>query len=237
MTLGETKNAAWPPAVPLTTYGPGHYKVTATATAPAKFDGGATTKVFEGDLAGVKNDASCITKDAIAVATTTDASCGVAGTLVLGAPTNAMWGTPVYDGLKYTVTATATKGHAFADGQTTQTSTGTLQAALPSTDAKCVVKDASATLTTTAAACGVAGTLTLGTTSNAKWGTPVYDGLKYTVTATATTGHVFADGHATQKFTGTLPAALSSTDGSVRGQGCVRPQPPRPRPAATSPER
>jgi hypothetical protein len=211
MTLGEAKNAAWPPAVPLTTFGPGHYKVTATATAPAQFDGGATTMVFEGDLAGVKDDASCITKDAIAVATTTDASCGVAGTLDLGVPTNAVWGTPVYDGLKYTVTATATKGHVFADGQTTQTFTGPLPAALSSTDAACVVKDASASAAATTASCDVAGTLKLGATSNATWGTPVYTGSDYSVVATADPGHVFKDGLTTQTFTGTLPAVLDST--------------------------
>ncbi|MEO7005388.1 MAG: hypothetical protein ABI275_05485 [Terrimesophilobacter sp.] len=212
MTLGDIKNATWPPAVPLITHGPGHYKVTATAEAPATFEHGATTAVFEGDLAGVKDDVSCVTKDATAAASTTAASCGVAGTVVLGATSNATWGTPVYDGLNYTVTATALPKHQFADGQPTMKFTGTLASALPSSDAACVVKDATAVASTTAASCDVTGTLTLGATSNAKWGTPVYTGANYSVVATADPGHVFVDGQATKTFTGTLPTALDSDD-------------------------
>ena len=72
------------------------------------------------------------------------------------------------------------------------------------------MRTASAAATT--ASCDVAGTLKLGATSNATWGTPVYTGSDYSVVATADPGHVFTDGQTTKTFTGTLPAVLDSTD-------------------------
>ena len=76
----------------------------------------------------------------------------------------------------------------------------------------CQVKDATATISFTAPTCDTAQTLVLNTPVNATWSDPVYgkDGngrTTFSVTATATDHHVFADGSATKSFTGTLLAA------------------------------
>jgi len=77
--------------------------------------------------------------DAKAELSTTPAACGVAGTLVLGEVRNAEWGTPTATTgpADYSVTATATEGHTFADGKTTLTLTGTLEGALDTAVAPC----------------------------------------------------------------------------------------------------
>ena len=70
--------------------------------------------------------------------------------------------------------------------------------------------DASAVLTVAPATCDVDGALILGDVKNANWGTPtttVGPG-QYAVTATATTGHTFADGKTAKSFAGTLDGRL-----------------------------
>jgi hypothetical protein len=76
---------------------------------------------------------------------TTPAACGVAGTLVLGAVKNAEWGTPTATTgpANYSVTATATEGHVFGDGEPSMTLTGTLEGALDTTVAPCATPPAS----------------------------------------------------------------------------------------------
>jgi hypothetical protein len=64
----------------------------------------------------------------------------------------------------------------------------------------------------------ILGTLALGTLFNASWGTPDYNGLHYSVVATADSGHKFANAsnvshnNSIETFTGTLASKLSSTD-------------------------
>ncbi|MBG6107951.1 hypothetical protein IWX88_001588, partial [Frigoribacterium sp. CG_9.8] len=74
-------------------------------------------------------------QDASASVSTVPPTCGAGEQLVLGTPVNAVWG-PVTDA--YSVTATATEGHAFVGGELTQTFSGSLAAQLSSTDPRCV---------------------------------------------------------------------------------------------------
>jgi hypothetical protein len=85
-------------------------------------------------------DAPPVVSDATAVLTTNPATCDTNGTLVLGGVKNATWGTPTRTAGPgaYSVTATAAKSHAFADGKTTRTFTGTLEGTLPADKAPCV---------------------------------------------------------------------------------------------------
>jgi hypothetical protein len=75
-----------------------------------------------------------------------------------------------------------------------------------------VVADAAADLTTTPPTCDTDGALVLGAPQNATWGIPsaVTGPGQYAVTATATAGHVFADGTATKSFSGTLDGRLDA---------------------------
>jgi hypothetical protein len=72
------------------------------------------------------------TPDAAADLLVAPATCDTYGSLVLGNVTNAAWGTPtaLHGPAQYSVVATATKGHTFADGATTKTFTGVLEGAL-----------------------------------------------------------------------------------------------------------
>lgn len=74
------------------------------------------------------NKCNVVAKDASASVSTTPPTCDVAEKLVLGQTTNATWGTPTRTTGpgSYSVTATATSGHAFGDGSSTKSFTGTL---------------------------------------------------------------------------------------------------------------
>ena len=78
-------------------------------------------------------------KDATAAVSTTPATCSTPETLVLGAIANATWGTPTRTTGpgSYSVTATATAGHAFSNGSTTKVFGGTLADVLSPTSAGC----------------------------------------------------------------------------------------------------
>lgn len=91
-----------------------------------------------GDIKLPGNCVKTIKADASASVNTTSPTCDVAGTLVLGAVTNATWGEIAYSGagnLHYSVVATAVDGHKFPAGVgvssngKTQTFTGDLRAA------------------------------------------------------------------------------------------------------------
>lgn len=75
-----------------------------------------------------------------------------------------------------------------------------------------IPKDASAVVAITPATCDSAETLNLISTVNATWGSPTgaTGPGTYSVTATATTGHVFDDGSKTKTFTGPLLGTDSS---------------------------
>ncbi|WP_309620446.1 hypothetical protein [Salinibacterium sp.] len=81
-------------------------------------------------------------------------------------------------------------------------------------------EDAVAEISTTAATCDVAAALILGRIDNASWGDIARDGDNYSVTATASEGHVFAagmgvsDDGSTQTFEGVL-------DRQQTGEECV----------------
>ncbi|WP_418061439.1 class F sortase [Pimelobacter simplex] len=81
-------------------------------------------------------------------------------------------------------------------------------------------RDATAAVSTTPPTCDTAETLVLGRTANATWGTPTRTTGPgaYSVVATATDGHVFADGARTRTFTGALADRRS-------GQECAGPAP------------
>lgn len=84
---------------------------------------------------------------------------------------------------------------------------------------------AAAAPTIVAATCSTGQTLTLGSVTNATWGT-VTGGTgpgSYSVTATATSGHTFADGSTTKTFTGSLAGTLSATDALPTPAGCGLP--------------
>ncbi|MEQ1735039.1 MAG: hypothetical protein ABL886_01250, partial [Rhodoglobus sp.] len=69
--------------------------------------------------------------------------------------------------------------------------------------------DAVASVTVIPPTCSAAAQLTLNTPTFATWGSVTG---AYSVTATATAGHTFADGNSTQTFTGVLAAQLSDTN-------------------------
>jgi len=103
------------------------------------------------------------------------------------------------------------------------------------------VKDASATLHTTPATCTAVGTLVLDTVVNATWSTPTatQGPAAYSVTATATRGHLFDDGTAKRVFTGSLPGALdAASPACASGPVVVVPPrtPPRPPVKVTPPK-
>lgn len=80
----------------------------------------------------VQNDATA------SAPTTTDPTCDAASTVVLGKAVDATWGKITYTGADsrdFSVTATATGNHKFADGTSTKTFTGTLMAAKTCTSA------------------------------------------------------------------------------------------------------
>ena len=71
-------------------------------------------------------------------------------------------------------------------------------------------KDAIATLAVTPADCDTSGTLVLGDSKNATWGVPTATTgpADYSVTATAVSGHAFADGKRSKTFTGAIEGKL-----------------------------
>ncbi|MBN9151955.1 MAG: hypothetical protein J0H56_11140 [Micrococcales bacterium] len=78
-------------------------------------------------------------KDATAVISITPATCSTAEVLVLGAISNATWGTPTLTTGPgtYSVTATANAGHAFSNGSSTMVFGGTLAGVLSPTSQAC----------------------------------------------------------------------------------------------------
>lgn len=104
------------------------------------------------------------------------------------------------------------------------------------------VKDSTATLHTTPATCTAGGALVLDSAVNATWSTPTgtQGPATYSVTATATRGHLFDDGKSTRVFTGSLPGALDAASAACAlptGPVVVPPRtPPRPPVHVTPPK-
>jgi LPXTG-motif cell wall-anchored protein len=140
------------------------------------------------------------------------ATCDAAGYVIGIDAVNATFGTATYDAGQYTIVATATGVATFAAGPgvsddgKTKTFTGAYEA-----QKDCV---ASAAVSFGDPSCFLPGALVLGDTVHATFGVPVYDGLKYTVVATAEDGYKFAPGEnvsddgSKKTFTGNLPAPV-----------------------------
>jgi hypothetical protein len=131
LILRHAVNASW--GAPTRTAGPGHFEVTATAEKGAKFRGGASTRTFEGHLAGELTGPECDDGHhhhdmARAKLSVTEATCDAPAELVLGKTVNATWGTPTRtEGPgHFEVTATAEDGAKFRGGATTRTFEGYL---------------------------------------------------------------------------------------------------------------
>lgn len=100
----------------------------------------------------------------------------------------------------------------------------------------CLPKDATAALHTTAPSCTSASTLVLDAIVNAKWSTPTQTTGPgtYSVTATATSGHLFDDGTAKRVFTGQLAAPLDSASAECTPrQAPAAPKPQKPAPVVS----
>ena len=145
LILGTVTNATW--STPTATTGPADYSVTATATTGHVFEGNEPTKTFTGTLADKlpAGEAPCYVpppaiEDAAATVTVSAPTCTRGAELVLGVATNSTWSTPTATTgpADYSVTATATTGHAFAGNEPTKTFTGTLADKLPAGVAPCV---------------------------------------------------------------------------------------------------
>lgn len=130
----------------------------------------------------------------------------------------------------------STKPHAWrvaidaSDNAYDRTITGSSTACAPA-----LPKDAAAAARITIPSCTAAGTLVLEGLANATWSSTraVTGPARYSVTATAATGHLFDDGKPTRVFTGTVPGALPTTDAAC----AAPPLPPRPEPAVTTADR
>ena len=146
LVLGTATNATW--GTPTATTGPGNYSVTATADSGHVFDDTLPTRTFEGALAGKlpADQAPCYVppttvEDASAAVTVSQATCTSPEKLVLGVATNAVWGEPTgaTGPADYSVTATATTGHAFEGNKSDKLFEGTLADKLPADKAPCLV--------------------------------------------------------------------------------------------------
>jgi hypothetical protein len=153
--------------------------------------------------------------DAAAALTVTPESCLSGQTVVLGAVTNATWGTITYPTkTSYSVTATAVAGHKFSDGKATKVFTGALKAQVTG-DACLTSVTVKPLVSVTAPTCSAAGSLVIpaqtgviftGGTNGAGPGT-------YTVVASAASGYKLT---APYSVTVTVP-------GKVTGDACLIP--------------
>jgi len=96
---------------------------------------------YDRTVTGESEPCDTIPGDAAAAVTSTLPTCTEPGRLVLESATNASWSTPTLtEGPgEYSVTATATDGHAFDDGLTTREFTGTLPDVLDAESTECQV--------------------------------------------------------------------------------------------------
>jgi hypothetical protein len=212
--------------------GPKPYSSTATATHGHTFSNGDTSKKFAGELAGplgyqhTDPSAPCYqtVDDAAASVSVSQPNCTVPAVLHLTG-TNVTW-SGTEDGAtgpkSYSSTATATAGHTFKNGDTSEKFAGELAGPLgyqhtdPSAPCYQPVDDAAAAASVSAATCVAPATLTL-TGQNVTW-TGTKDGTQgpasYKSTAKATPGHTFSNGHTTKHFKGELagPIGYQNTD-------------------------
>ncbi|KAB2812963.1 class F sortase [Pimelobacter simplex] len=213
LVLGGTANATW--GTPTRTTGPGAYSVVATATDGHVFADGARTRTFTGSLADRRSGQEC----AGPVPADERQTRPVAGTPDCGPRMVTSW----------TEERTRSYGWSAAEGRyvpgawSTWTKVAGSERTAPATDEQCppaATPDATAAVSTTPPTCDTAETLVLGGTANATWGTPTRTTGPgaYSVVATATDGHVFADGARTRTFTGALADRRS-------GQECAGPAP------------
>jgi hypothetical protein len=146
------------------------------------------------------------------------ATCDAPEQLVLGATSNASFGTDTdASALGYDVVATADAGAEFAGGDPTKSFAGTLDDVLDPSDPACEDDEplvATAEVSFVPATCDAPEQLVLGATSNASFGGDTdASALGYDVVATADAGAEFADGDpATKSFVGTLDDVLDPSD-------------------------
>jgi hypothetical protein len=147
------------------------------------------------------------------------ATCDAPEQLVLGATSNASFGTDTdASALGYNVVATADVGSEFADGDpATKSFVGTLDDVLDPSDPACYSAEplvATAEVSFVPATCDAPEQLVLGATSNASFGGDTdASALGFDVVATADAGAEFADGDpATKSFVGTLDDVLDPSD-------------------------
>lgn len=97
-------------------------------------------------------------------------------------------------------------------------------------------RDAAAAVSTTPSTCTIPSGLVLGTITNASWSTPTLTTGpgEYSVTATATAGHLFDDGSPTSVFTGILPDLLDPTLAECQPDEVPVVVPPQPQPTEVS---
>ena len=218
---GATVNATFAAAV---YSGPGNvnYSITATAIDGAKFPAGAgvngdgTKKTFTGVRPAQLSTDQCVASAAVKLI---DPTCDAPGSVVGINPMNATFGAPQYNGLNYTITATATGSAKFAAGDgvsmdgKTKTFTGQVQAQLPAS--QCA---ASADVSVKPATCEASGYVVGINPVNATFAAPTYDNGTYTIVATATGIAKFAAGDGvsqngkTKTFTGPYQSKLSPAD-------------------------
>jgi hypothetical protein len=176
----------------------------AVADANHAFPGNKATLTVDYTKPTTVDKTTCYPKDATASATiATAATCTTAGTVDFNSGlVNATWqdANDISDGLR---TAVATTGHLFSNGQNTEDVKYTFPAQLTNCDATATVSAG------TAATCAAPGTVTFDNPVNATWddAADVTDGSR---TATATTGHLFANGTSTATVTYTIPSQLTN---------------------------
>lgn len=185
----------------------------ASATASLAWGDGATSDPI-GSLSFTEG---CVTTpptvaDATASVSVSPATCEAPGSATF-AIENATWddASDTTDGSR---TATAADGHVFADGASVTTVTYAIPPQLDADSPDCATADASASAAVTPATCAAPGAATF-TIANATWddATDTTDGSR---TATAASGHRFADGSSVATVTYAIPAQLDPRSATCR---------------------
>jgi hypothetical protein len=206
--------------------GPKAYNSTATATKGHTFSDGDTSKRFNGRLAGplhyqnTNPHAPCYkpVDDAVAAASVSAPTCVAPATLTLTGQ-NVTW-TGTKNGAQgpasYDSTATATAGHAFQNGDTSQQFTGDLAGPIgyqnTNPDAPCYKAhdDATATVSVTPPTCSLPGTASYLVQNAELVGQLDQTTGSHKATFNAKPGHEFSDGETTVEKSYTVAAATGN---------------------------
>jgi hypothetical protein len=239
LTLSGT-NVTWS-GTPDGATGPQSYSSTATATAGHTFPNGDASQNFHGELAGplgyqnTDPDAPCYkpVDDAVAAASVSAPTCVDPAKLTLTGQ-NVTW-TGTKNGAQgpasYDSKATATAGHTFANGDTSEQFTGDLAGPLgyqnTNPDAPCYKAhdDATATVSVTPPTCSLPGTASYVVQNAELVGQLDQTAGAHKATFNAKAGHAFADGETTIEKSYTVATATGNC-----------PQPPKPAASVTKPK-